>query len=94
PDRIQTVSESLRGMTNASRAAHPCIGHGRADLVVAGCAILDAILQYWPADTLRVADRGLREGILHSLMGRTLEGALAAASGRTATPDVCSNSFQ
>ena len=94
PDKVQAVSESLRSMTNASRAAHPCIGHGRADLVVAGCAILDAILQYWPADTLRVADRGLREGILHSLMGRTLEGALAAAGGRTAAPDLCSNSLQ
>ncbi len=79
PNVLQTVADSLRGMTNASRAAHPCIGPGRADLVVAGCAILGAILQYWPADTLRVADRGLREGILHSLMGRTVETALTAA---------------
>ena len=77
PDTIQGIAECLRGMTNAKRVAHPCIGPGRADLVVAGCAILDAILQYWPADTLRVADRGLREGILHSLLGRTLISALA-----------------
>ncbi len=87
PDVMQTVADSLRGMTNASRAAHPCIGPGRADLVVAGCAILGAILQYWPADTLRVADRGLREGILHSLMGRTLETALAAEKRQAAAPD-------
>ena len=93
PDRIQSVSERLRGMTNASRAAHPCIGHGRADLVVAGCAILGAILQYWPADTLGVADRGLREGILHSLMGRTLEDALAAVNRDASALDVCPNSL-
>jgi len=93
PDSIQAVAESLRCMTNASRAAHPCIGHGRADLVVAGCAILGAILRYWPADTLSVADRGLREGILHSLMGRTLKGALAAANGRPPSADLCSNSL-
>jgi exopolyphosphatase/guanosine-5'-triphosphate,3'-diphosphate pyrophosphatase len=63
-------------MTNAARAAHPCIGPGRADLVVAGCAILEAVLRTWPAPVLRVADRGLREGILHGLMGHTLEAAL------------------
>ena len=90
PDAIRTVAENLRGMTNASRMAHPCIGPGRADLVVAGCAILSAILRYWPADTLRVADRGLREGILHSLMGRTVESALASTDGRTKGLDICS----
>ena len=73
---IGHVSERLRGMTNAARAAHPCIGSGRADLVVAGCAILEAVLRTWPATVLRVADRGLREGILHGLMGHTLEAAL------------------
>ena len=73
---IGRVSEQLRGMTNAARAAHPCIGPGRADLVVAGCAILEAVLRTWPASVLRVADRGLREGILHDLMGHTLEAAL------------------
>jgi exopolyphosphatase/guanosine-5'-triphosphate,3'-diphosphate pyrophosphatase len=73
---ISRVSEQLRGMTNAARAAHPCIGPGRADLVVAGCAILEAVLRTWPATVLRVADRGLREGILQGLMGHTLEAAL------------------
>lgn len=79
PAAIGAVSRRLRGMDNAQRAAHPCIGPGRADLVVAGCAILDAIMRSWPAPALRVADRGLREGILHGLMGRTLEQALGLA---------------
>ncbi|MGI9421274.1 MAG: Ppx/GppA phosphatase family protein [Geminicoccaceae bacterium] len=78
-DAMAGVAKRLRGMSNGSRAAHPCIGHGRADLVVAGCAILEAICDAWRADSLRVADRGLREGILHSLMGRTLEASLASA---------------
>ena len=52
----------------AERATLPCIGNERADLVVAGCAILDAILDIWPADRLGVADRGIREGILRSLL--------------------------
>jgi exopolyphosphatase / guanosine-5'-triphosphate,3'-diphosphate pyrophosphatase len=73
---IAGVSERLRAMSNADRAAHPCIGPGRADLVVAGCAILESVLRTWPATLLRVADRGLREGILHGLMGHTLEAAL------------------
>jgi len=71
-------------MSNAERAAHPCIGPGRADLVVAGCAILEAVLRSWPPDRLRVADRGLREGMLQGLMGRTLDDALAASGARAA----------
>ena len=61
-------SEFLRSMTLEERLAHPCIGRGRADLVVAGCAILEAICRTWPMDRLRVADRGVREGILLSLI--------------------------
>ncbi len=51
-----------------ARGANPCIGRERADLVLAGCAILEAIRQVWPSERLRVADRGLREGILTELM--------------------------
>jgi exopolyphosphatase/guanosine-5'-triphosphate,3'-diphosphate pyrophosphatase len=78
---VAAASARLRRMTNADRAAHPCIGPGRADLVVAGCAILEAVLRTWPAPVLRVADRGLREGILHGLMGHTLEAALHEPPG-------------
>ena len=63
-------AEHLRSMTLEERSAHPCIGRGRADLVVAGCAILEAIFRTWPMDRLRVADRGVREGLLLSLMSR------------------------
>ena len=58
----------LRSMSYAQRAANPCIGHERADLVLAGCAILEAIRQRFPADRIRIADRGLREGMLTQLM--------------------------
>ena len=58
----------LRSMSYAERAANACIGHERADLVLAGCAILEAIRSRFPADRLRIADRGLREGILSHLM--------------------------
>jgi len=53
------------------RAAHPCIGRERADLVVAGCAILEAICRQWPVARMRVADRGVREGILFGLIAGT-----------------------
>ena len=58
----------LRSMNYAERAANACIGHERADLVLAGCAILEAIRSRFPAERLRIADRGLREGILSRLM--------------------------
>ncbi len=65
---MRTVSSDLIAMTYAERVAQPCIGHERADLVLAGCAILEALLRIWPCQRLRVADRGLREGILATLM--------------------------
>lgn len=65
---IREVAQQLAGMDYNERVAVPCIGHERADLVVAGCAILEAIIDVWPASELRVADRGLREGILTMLM--------------------------
>jgi exopolyphosphatase/guanosine-5'-triphosphate,3'-diphosphate pyrophosphatase len=65
---VEDVSRSLVGATLAERAAHPCIGEDRADLVVAGCAILEAICLLWPVGWLRVADRGVREGVLLSMM--------------------------
>jgi len=73
---IRAVAAQLRALDNATRAAHPCIGQGRADLVVAGCAILDAVHRIWPVERLTVADRGLREGILAKLMGAKLADAL------------------
>ncbi|TAK15969.1 MAG: Ppx/GppA family phosphatase, partial [Rhizorhabdus sp.] len=67
---MRAISSRLAGMSVSERAELPCIGQERADLVVAGCAILDAILDIWPAERLGVADRGIREGILRSLMAR------------------------
>jgi exopolyphosphatase / guanosine-5'-triphosphate,3'-diphosphate pyrophosphatase len=67
-DDIEGVTSELLGSSYEERIMQPCIGRERADLVLAGCAILDAILKLWPGDRLRVADRGLREGILMRLM--------------------------
>jgi exopolyphosphatase/guanosine-5'-triphosphate,3'-diphosphate pyrophosphatase len=67
-DQIAAVSAHLAGLDFDGRAANPCIGRERADLVLSGCAVLDAICATWPVGRLRVADRGVREGILLDLM--------------------------
>jgi exopolyphosphatase / guanosine-5'-triphosphate,3'-diphosphate pyrophosphatase len=72
-DHARTVIEHLVGLDFDGRARHPCIGYDRADLVVAGCAVLDALCDVWPVERLRIADRGLREGILVDLIGATGE---------------------
>ena len=69
-EAMQAISSMIAEMDYDERSALPCIGRERADLVVAGCAILEAILDIWPAKNLGVADRGIREGILRSLMAR------------------------
>jgi exopolyphosphatase/guanosine-5'-triphosphate,3'-diphosphate pyrophosphatase len=60
----------IMAMDYAARVADPCIGRERADLVLSGCAILEAIRRRWPCDRMRVADRGLREGVLVELMAQ------------------------
>jgi hypothetical protein len=66
---VDRMVEKLLGWDFQQRVGNACIGADRADLVLAGCAILEAIRRVWPSDRLRVADRGLREGILSELMG-------------------------
>jgi exopolyphosphatase/guanosine-5'-triphosphate,3'-diphosphate pyrophosphatase len=65
---VREVCRRITAMSYDDRAAHPCIGPERADLVVAGCAILAALCRIWPAERLRVADRGLREGMLYAMI--------------------------
>jgi exopolyphosphatase / guanosine-5'-triphosphate,3'-diphosphate pyrophosphatase len=66
--QVSVIVEELLAMSYADRVASPCIGAERADLVLAGCAILEAIRRVFPCTRLRVADRGLREGMLVKLM--------------------------
>ena len=66
--QVTGVVERLLAMSYEGRVANPCIGAERADLVLAGCAILEAIRRAFPCERLRVADRGLREGMLVQMM--------------------------
>jgi len=79
-DSMRDLCQGLARMTPAERRAQPCIGRERSDLVVAGCAILESILDLWPADRLGVADRGIREGILRGLMAAGGHGERARAA--------------
>lgn len=67
-DQCEATTDRLLAWTPQERAAQPCIGPDRADLVLAGAAILQAVQELWPCPRVRVADRGLREGLLLSLM--------------------------
>jgi exopolyphosphatase/guanosine-5'-triphosphate,3'-diphosphate pyrophosphatase len=64
----EATADRLLATDLEGRAQEPCIGPERADLVLAGAAILQAVQELWPCERVRVADRGLREGLLLSLM--------------------------
>jgi exopolyphosphatase/guanosine-5'-triphosphate,3'-diphosphate pyrophosphatase len=68
---ILSVVEMLKTLDRPGRAKLGCVGEERADLMIPGCAIFSAIHAVWPCAMLRVADRGLREGILRELMKET-----------------------
>lgn len=65
---VSAMQAKLLSWDFEGRATNPCIGPDRADLVLAGCAILEAIRRRWPSPRMRVADRGLREGLLTDMM--------------------------
>lgn len=81
---MAALCERLALFSPQQRREQPCIGRERADLVVAGCAILQTIIELWPADRLGVADRGIREGILRSLMASSGSGEKSRAALRLA----------
>jgi exopolyphosphatase/guanosine-5'-triphosphate,3'-diphosphate pyrophosphatase len=78
--RVAQLIDEVVAMDYDARVANPCIGRERADLVLAGCAILEAIRRRWPCERLRVADRGLREGVLVEMMNE--DGVWRSRSGR------------
>ncbi|QPC99043.1 MULTISPECIES: Ppx/GppA phosphatase family protein [Qipengyuania] len=77
---MRDISARLSRMSAPERRQLPCIGDDRANLVIAGCAILESILDIWPAEQLGVADRGIREGILRSLIAADAEGDRSRAA--------------
>ncbi len=84
-EELGKASQNLTGLNYQDRSAIPCIGAERAELVVPGCAILEAICKTWPVGQLRIADRGLREGMLLELM---------AEDGIQVTGNPAANSLQ
>jgi exopolyphosphatase/guanosine-5'-triphosphate,3'-diphosphate pyrophosphatase len=81
---MRALSQRLAAMRPEERRAQPCIGRERSDLVVAGCAILEAIFDVWPAERLGVADRGIREGILRGMISAGDAGEKSRAALRQA----------
>jgi exopolyphosphatase/guanosine-5'-triphosphate,3'-diphosphate pyrophosphatase len=65
---IRATIKRLLAMRQYERFNHPCIGPDRADFILSGCAIFEAISTLWPARNITIADRGVREGIILSLM--------------------------
>ena len=65
---VERVINKIKRMGGEGRKKHPCIGAQKADMTMAGCAIVEALLSFWPVSEITVADRGIREGILLDMM--------------------------
>lgn len=82
-DEARVACRRLSSRDREGRAQEGCIGDERADLVLAGCAIYEAVLDAWPVKRVRIGDRGLREGMLHNLMRpRRRRGKRGGSGGR------------
>ena len=65
---IDRAIAKIKRLGDEGRRRHPCIGAQKADLTMAGCAIIEALCSFWPIEEITVADRGIREGILLDMM--------------------------
>ncbi len=65
---IDKAISKIKRLGDEGRKKHPCIGAQKADLTMAGCAIIEALCSFWPISEITVADRGIREGILLDMM--------------------------
>lgn len=65
---IEHTIAKIKRLGDEGRKKHPCIGASKADLTMAGCAIIEALISFWPIYEITVADRGIREGILLDMM--------------------------
>ena len=67
PDLTRVINK-IKNIGDEGRRKHPCIGPLKSDLTIAGCAIIESLLTFWPISEITVADRGIREGILLDMM--------------------------
>lgn len=67
-DKLRQSIDAILQMRASERFNHPCIGSDRSDYIITGCAIFEAICRLWPLHDITIADRGVREGIILSLM--------------------------
>ena len=65
---LHIVIEKIFAMDKQGSLEESTVGFGRADYVLTGSVILKALCEVIPAKTMRIADRGVREGILIDLM--------------------------
>lgn len=65
---VAKVISGIKKMGYAGRCRHSCIGKQKADLTIAGCTIIEALITFWPVSEITIADRGIREGILLDMM--------------------------
>jgi len=89
-DHCRVVIDRLLGQPRSERELEPCVGRDRADLVLAGAAILEAVQTQWPCERLRVADRGLREGLLLSMARKKTRRRRRGRGARAAAPAAAS----
>lgn len=70
----------LRSMSPKARSRVPGMSPERSEIIVAGVAIIDAVMQRLKVNTLRVHDRGIRDGLILSMISEIYPQASSAAA--------------
>ena len=65
---VKHLLELLRKMPQRQRGAVPGLNPDRADIIVAGLAIVDRAMKHLRINRLRVHDGGIRAGLLHEMV--------------------------
>ena len=84
----ETLKYVFRYLSNTKykeRVEHPCIGQQRAESIMGGVALFKAIDEVLNIDPIIAADRGVREGILHTLARQNEQKSMGMKNTSTPT---------
>ena len=70
-DHLKKVSRMLCSLPLEQRRAVPGINPERADIIIAGAAILETLMEEMNVKSIQVTRRGLRDGLLVDYLART-----------------------
>jgi exopolyphosphatase/guanosine-5'-triphosphate,3'-diphosphate pyrophosphatase len=79
---VRHTQDWLRGMPLRARGRAPGLSPDRAEIIIPGLTIVESVMKRLGVNTLRVHDRGIRDGIILEMIREAFGGLVGAGAAR------------